>query len=246
MTLNKDLKRLVRARMRKTGESYTTSRAAVVAQSRTSPTSRPAAKTAARKPAVPRPDYAALAGTADATIKSRTGCTWERWVVALDWHGADKMTHHEIASLVSTKYKITGWWAQAVTVGYERIKGLRAMNQRRDGSYEANKTRTFDVPVAALFDAWADARVRGRWLDGTVGRIRTSQPQKSIRFDARDRTIVVVGFTPKGASKSVVSIQHTKLRDKASALELKQYWSDRLDALRDLFRPETRHLSAPA
>ena len=70
-------------------------------------------------------------------IKAKTGCTWERWVGALDYHGAEQMSHREIAALVSTKFKVGSWWTQTVTVGYERIKGLRARGQRRDGSYEA-------------------------------------------------------------------------------------------------------------
>ena len=49
------------------------------------------------------------------------------------------------------KYKVPGWWAQTVTVGYERIKGLRAVGQRRDGTFEANKSRTFAVPLARLY-----------------------------------------------------------------------------------------------
>jgi hypothetical protein len=230
MPRNKDFKRLVRARMRKTGESYTTSRAKLIA--RTSARSKPVTAVA-EKPSArpPRIDYAALAGTADATIKAKTGCTWERWVAALDYHGADKMAHRDIAALVNSKYKIDGWWSQAVTVGYERIKGLRAIGQRRDGTYEANKTRTYNVPIATLFDAWADARVRKTWLDDTIGRVRTSVPKKSIRFDGPKGSIVAVGFMPKGASKSVVAVQHTKLGDSATASQLKKYWSERLDKL---------------
>ena len=102
-------------------------------------------------------DYAALAGMSDEKVKAKTGCTWERWVYALDRHGAEQMSHRDIAALVNEKYKIDGWWSQTVTVGYERIKGLRARGQRRDGTYEATKSRTFNVPVTTLFDAWADA-----------------------------------------------------------------------------------------
>ena len=229
MPRNKDLKRLVRARMRRTGESYTTSRAKIVARSAAEPRVRQAAAPPAAAP--PKPDYTALAGIADATITAKTGCGWERWVFALDYSGADHMTHREIAAIVHEKYKIPGWWAQAVTVGYERIKGLRAIGQRRDGSYEANKSRTFNVPVTKLFEAWADARVRGRWLDGTIGRVRTATPKKSMRLDGQDRSIVAVGFMPKGRSKSAVAVQHTKLRDPDTAAQMKQYWSDRLDAL---------------
>ena len=232
MPRNKDLKRLVRARMSKTGESYTTARSRILATSTAAPRATPLrARAASTRSAAPRPNYAELAGTSDAALKAKTGCTWERWVLALDHYGADKMSHRDIAALVSAKYKVSGWWAQAVTVGYERIKGLRARGQRRDGTYEANKSRTYDVPVETLFGAWSDARVRRQWLDGGIGRVRTATPEKSMRLDGQDRSIVTVGFWAKGPSKSAVAVQHTKLRDRETAAQLKQYWSERLDAL---------------
>ena len=167
----------------------------------------------------------------DVALKAKTGCTWERWVHALDRHGAEQMSHRDIAALVSTKYKIDGWWSQTVTVGYERIKGLRARGQRRDGTYEASKSRTFNVPVTTLFDAWADAGLRRRWLDGASVKVRTATAPKSMRLDWTDRSIIAVGFAAKGKSKSSVAVQHTKLPDRETADRLKQYWSDRLDAL---------------
>ena len=225
MPFNKDLKRLVRARMRKTGEGYTTARAHLL--------KKPRRKTVSKTvlAAAKRVDYAALAGTSDATIKAKTGCAWERWVSALDYHGAKEMSHRDIAALVSTKYRIDRWWAQAVTVGYERIKGLRARGQRRDGTYEASKSRTFDVPVKTLFEAWADASQRRRWLDGESVKIRTATAPKSLRLDWSDGSIIAIGFQAKGKSKSSVAVQHTKLPDRETADRLKQYWSDRLDTL---------------
>jgi hypothetical protein len=236
MPRNKDLKRLVRARMSKTGESYTASRAQILAKT----TARSQASTAVLEPPAAAqapaatPDYATLAGTADATIKARTGCTWQRWVAALDYHGAERMSHRDIAALISAKYKIDGWWAQAVTVGYERIKGLRERGQRRNGTYEASKSRTYNVPVETLFNAWVNARRRNRWLEGRIGKVRTHTKNRSMRLDGKDSTIVAVGFWSKGPTKSAVSVQHTKVRDRETANHLKQYWSERLDALEDL------------
>jgi hypothetical protein len=224
MPRQRDFKRLVRARMQKTGEAYTSARARLLAKPRPATRSRPTQ-------APPPPDYAQLAGMSDAVIKEKTGCTWARWVKALDRHGAERMSHREIARLVSTTSKIGGWWSQAVTVGYERIKGLRARGQRRDGSYEASKSRTFGVPVSTLFTAWADAGVRRRWLDADGVRVRTATGPKSMRLGWTDGTIVTIWFTPKGETKSSVAVQHTQLADAASAARLTRYWSERLDAL---------------
>ena len=223
MPRNKDLKRLVRARMSKTGESYTSARAQILRK--------PAARARVAAPAQPSAGYAALAGWTDALIEQKTGRDWKRWVTVLDSHGADRMPHRDIAALISSEYQIPGWWTQTVAVGYERIKGLRAIGQRRDGSYEANKSRTFAVPVKKLFDAWAKAATRRRWLDEPGVTVRTAMSPKSIRLGWNDGSIVAVGFIAKGKGRSAVAIQHTKLPDKQSAERLKRFWSERFDSL---------------
>jgi hypothetical protein len=225
MPRQKDLKRLIRTRMSKTGEAYTAARVQILkkkskGKTLSSPTAPPRSKV-----------YAELAGTSDTTIKQKTGCTWERWVKALDHHGAAEMPHRDIARLVREKYKIDGWWSQTVTVGYERIKGRRDKGQRLDGSYEISKSRTYDVPVTALFDAWAEPAVRRRWLDGATVKVRTATAPRTMRFDWTDGTIVAAWFTPKGKSRSVVALAHTKLPDPETANRLKRYWTERLDAL---------------
>lgn len=226
MTVNKDFKRLVRARMRKTGEAYTTARAQLL---KLRPRRRSTKNVAtARYSALP---LASIAGMSDAAIKKATGCTWEKWVKSLDYHGAAEMKHADIAKLVKAKYKTPDWWTQTVAVGYERIKGLRARGQRRDGTYEMSKSRTFSVPVVELFDAWADARRRGEWLDGADVTVRTATAPKSMRLGWSDGSIIAVGFYPKGNAKSQVAVQHTKLPDRDTANRLKQFWSERLDAL---------------
>jgi hypothetical protein len=218
MTTDKDFKRLVRARMQKTGESYTAARAHFVA--------RPPSP--ARPPAI---DYAALAGQSDATIKAKTGCGWERWVRALDHVQAYTWPHREIAKYVREKYEVPGWWSQSITVGYERIKGLRAVGQRRDGSFEANKSRTYPVPLVRLYRAWHDGRTRARWLPDVELTVRTATRGKSMRITWPDRTSVVVGFDRRGPGKSVVAVQHGNLPDRAAVARVKAYWAGRLDAL---------------
>jgi hypothetical protein len=229
MTANRDFKRLVRTRMRKTGESYTTARLQMLAK---------AAQT--RTPAAPTPaEYASLAGVSDAAIKAKTGCTWERWVKALDYRKAYEWSHREIAEYVGEKFKVPDWWCQTVTVGYERIKGLRAIGQQRDGSYEASKSKVIAVPVSRLYRAWHDARTRARWLPEVKPVIRTATAPKSMRLTWPDGTSVLVGFYPKGAAKSQVAIQHVRLPDRESATRMKQYWASRLGALTEVLAPRS-------
>jgi hypothetical protein len=222
MPRNKDQKRVIRNRMKKTGESYTAARVQILS------------KPTVRRPAVRSVDYATLAGMSDEKIAAKTGHTWREWVRLLDGDNAAAMPHGKIAALLHGKHRVGDWWAQTVTVGYERIKGLRERGQRRDGAYEVNKSRTFDVPVSALFHVWAADSIRERWLGGVRSTVRTATAPKSLRLQWPDGAVVVVGFTAKSPTKSVVSLAHTKLPSKAAADEARRFWTSRLEALTSL------------
>jgi hypothetical protein len=223
MTANKDFKRLVRARMSKTGESYTSARLRLLQRN-------PDPRSPVPGPNAPK-DYARLAGMSDASIKKATGCNWERWVWALDKVEAHTWPHRKIADYVQEKYKVRDWWTQTVTVGYERIKGLRAIGQRRGGAFEATKSKTYGVPVSKLFRAFQDTRTRRRWLDGVDLTVRSATADKRMRIAWPDESVVEINFSGKSASKSQVAIQHGKLPDRDTALKLKEFWAGRLVAL---------------
>ena len=234
MPREKDLKRLVRARMKKTGEAYTAARTQILRKPRkntTAPANPAARLTPASEPSTKR--YGELAGMSDEAVKEKTGRDWAEWVRTLDRHNAAELPHREIAVLVSGTYKVRDWWSQTVTVGYERIKGLRVRGQRRNGTFEMSKSRTFNVPVVTLFDAWVDPNARRRWLREDNVKVRTATKPKSIRLGWTDGSIIAVGFTAKSPAKSAVALAHVKLPDRATANRLKQYWTERLDALAD-------------
>lgn len=236
MTREKDFKRLVRSRMAKTGESYTAARSQILSRS-----------TKQNKRAAPTPpDYEALSGIANRRLEEKTGCTWERWVTMLDGFGAAQMPHREIAALVQRKFRVSEWWSQTVTVGYERIKGRRAIGQRIDGRYEAGKSRTFAVPLTTLFDAWANTRRRKRWLGDAPADVRAAVAPRSMRLDWGNGTVVSVWFSAKGPEKSSVAVSHMKLDDRAEADRLRQFWSERLDALGETLASRARSRRAPA
>ena len=230
MPTNKDFKRVVRDRMKKTGESYTAARAQLLHD-------KPASKRRTRaerdlSAALPA-DYAKIAGMSNASVKKATGCTWERWVTTLDRAKADRWTHRQITEYVHTKFNVPDWWTQMVTVGYERIKGLRARGQRRDGSYEVSKSKVLPVSVAELFDAFYDSKRRARWLTGVAPEVRHATTNKSVRMRWPDGSAVDIGFFDKGASKSQVAIGHRKLASAADATQMKAFWAEKLLALAD-------------
>jgi uncharacterized protein YndB with AHSA1/START domain len=212
MPKQKDLKRIVRSRMQKTGESYTAARSQLLKKK--------------------EPDYAELAGMSNAAVKKQTGRNWAEWIKTLDAVSAAEKPHREIAKYVSS-LGTPDWWSQTVTVGYERIRGLRDKGQRRGGGYEASKSRTFAVPITKLYNAFANARQRARWLPVKID-VRTANPNKRMRVKWDDDTTVEIMFTSKGDRKSGVALTHQKLPDKSAADTMKRWWNERLDALSEV------------
>ena len=136
-----------------------------------------------------------------------------------------------IAEHVRTTYKTPDWWSQMVVVGYERIKGLRAIGQRRSGSFEAARSRTLPVPVSRLFRAFSDRRIRAKWLRQPDLTVRKATKDRSMRITWPDGTSVEVWFLTKGVAKSSVHVQHAGLPDRAAVDRLKLYWGERLTEL---------------
>jgi len=215
MSKNKDLKRRVRGRMKKTGESYTSARAQLVSKRLAT--------------SVSDEELDALAGMRSETVKAKTGRTWREWLRTLDASGAASKTHREIAGYVHTEHDVTEWWSQSVTVGYERIRGLREKGQRRGGGFDVNKSKTFTVPIAALYDAFS-ARARKQWLDVDIT-VKKATREKSMRLRLGDGSPVEAYFSERGAEKSQVQLQHRSLPTKAAADEARERWSERLQAL---------------
>jgi hypothetical protein len=140
----------------------------------------------------------------DATIQAKTGCNWERWVWVLDQAGAYDWSHRAIAEHVRLHYKTPMWWTQAVTVGYERIKGLRAMGQRRGGDYEAGKSKTLAAPT------WVYRAFRDR-APALVGRRSHRSHRDPNKYGGSPGTGTnAEWYSPPKATPRQVAVQHRK------------------------------------
>jgi len=216
MTKHRSFKRLVRARMDKTGESYTAARASLLA---------------AAEPK--RRDQPVLA-TSDEEIRRRTGRGWEEWFEALDEWGASVRTHTEIARWVADQQGIEplAWNAQAVAGSYELARGLRAVGEKADG-FAITASKTVAAPVERLYDVFVDKSLRDGWLPDGELRERTATRPKSARFDwGKGETRVLVVFDRKGEAKSAVALEHRRLASAEEAERMKTFWRERLAALK--------------
>jgi len=167
----------------------------------------------------------------DEAVVRRTGRPWDEWFAILDRWGATGRSHAEIARYLNEEQGVPGWWAQTVTVGYERARGLREKYEHADG-YSVGASKTIAMGVDELSSAFLDEPERQRWLPGSPLRLRTATPARSARFDWEDGSSrVSVYFSSKGDSKSVVTVQHERLTDAEEAERMRRFWRERLAAL---------------
>jgi hypothetical protein len=219
MTTDKVRKRAVRSRMQKTGERYAAARRHVVADT----------EAATLRPLPPR---VAEPGMSEDAITRGTGRGWDDWFRVLDAWDATSHTHTEIARYVTTELGVDGWWSQSVTVGYERARGMRAMNQRPEW-FEVSVSKTVGLPAIDAWRAFVEPSRRTRWLDLKL-RMRTGTKTigRSARFDVPDEgNRVNVSFTEKDATRSVVTVTHVRLDDAADVAAHRTAWKTRLERL---------------
>ncbi len=228
MTTQKALKRRVRTRMSKTGEAYAAARRQVLARA---PEPEPPAEEAA-----PSPAEAARTGTtrtsSDEAVLARTGRRRAEWFALLDAWGAADRSHRDIARWLATEHEVDGWWAQEVTVDYERAIGRRQVGEHLDG-FSITVSRTIGVPVERLFDAFVEADLRARWLPDVELTVRTATPHRTARFDVGGGpTRLAIGFTAKGPDRSTVAMEHARIPDADAAERWKASWRDRFADLK--------------
>jgi hypothetical protein len=215
MTRQSTFKRKVRARMEKTGESYTAARRHLIEAGET-PDAVPVHE--------PR--------LSDETVRAATGRGWDEWFAILDEWGARERTHKEIATWLQSRGDISGWWSQSVTVSYEQARGMRAPGEMKDG-FAITASKTIAVPVEVLERAFIEPNERARWLDGAELHQRKTTAALTARYDWEDgATRVIVGFQAKGDDRSVIALSHERLPDADAAEAMKAYWREALVVLK--------------
>lgn len=198
MTQSKHLKARVRARMAKTGESYTAARAQIT------------------KDVPPTIVTDWIRPVADERIVEHTGKSYDEWLAVLDERRSWTQTHTEIARHLQTDLAVPHWYAQTVTLAYERARGMRAVHEQRTG-FRVTVSKTYDEPVEAVFErmhalatAHADA-------------IRTATAPKRARYDWTPGR-VHIEVVPKAELKTLVAVNHERLESLEQVEELRAFW----------------------
>jgi hypothetical protein len=241
MPTQKTFKRHVRARMTKTGESYTAARHQLLRKAADPDTPAPDAASGPTTPtALTEPDGSIEFPTSEEAVRRATGRSFPEWIALIDEWGGTNRRHPEIARWLVTEHAMPGWWSQSVTVTYERARGMRAVHQMTDGITVA-VTRTVAADPDAALAAFTDPAIRRRWLGDVDVEQRRTTAAGGARFDwPEPPSRLVVQVLPKANGRSTVAIAHERLPDGDAAAQEKAAWRDRLAALKGILEPDRR------
>jgi len=243
MTRAKKLKKQIRNRARKTGESYTAARRQVL-------TARAKGTTPAQTANAPATTKGPVRTSGEAGVVKKTGHGYDHWFAVLDAFDTRQKGHTAAAEHLYSTHGVPAWHAQMITVAYERARGLRAVNQASTGRFQVSVSRVVPVSVKDVADAIGDPRQRAAWLASADPALRKAMKAafvgpkaKSVKIkDAHNATfrfkwdgatveIHIIG-KPKGDGTSVVA-SNTNLPDSSKVEERRAQWRVALDALRE-------------
>jgi hypothetical protein len=255
MTRSAALKQIIRDRAAKTGERYTTARRHVLNSRGPSlgeardrrliaggPSMAPA-PAAAAKPSATN----VKGGLSEKTALRITGHGLEHWFAVLDRFGAVEKGHTAAARHLSEDHHIEGWYAQGITVAFERARGVRGVNQRCDGKYEVSVSKVLEAGAADVIRLFTDKRARRRWVTGVDGDLVTGfitaidAPKSKgwiVRPDGQARwrykwgaTTVQCNLYPKPGGKVSMVVTNLNLPGADSVEERRALWKSALQAL---------------
>jgi hypothetical protein len=253
MTRARALKQTIRARAAKTGERYTTARRHVVRE--LNETAAKIDNTQTDKPKGLSPQVKSSKTTkgaiSDASVLKKTGKDLAHWFAVLDKFGAVEKGHTAAARHLYETHGVDGWYAQGITVSYERERGVRGVNQRCDGAWEVSVSKTITATTAQLVKAFTDARKRNDWIGEADPKLAKAmaegvadkkskgfvvRPDGLARFRYRwDGTIVQLYAYPKPGGKIALTVQHTKLANGDAVEKYRSQWKAAFGLLADYF-----------
>ncbi len=201
--------------MAKTGERYVTARRALTEQHRSQ---------GGRRSRIAEPE------TTDDAVRAATGKNWDEWCDIIDARPDRSDDHTSIAAYLIDDLGVDPWWGQTITVGYERISGLRLPYQRPDGTFTAGKTATVAVEAELLRALLLSDDGRADLFPGFETELRSRQTSKAIRI-AIGGGLAQISLEARDGGRSRVAVAHERLAAFEDVEPWKTYWTEWLEAI---------------
>lgn len=166
----------------------------------------------------------------DEAVRTNTGRGWHEWRAVIEaWPGhADG--HAAVAAWLQAEHGVDGWWAQSVTVGWERISGRRLKYQVADGTFTVNRSATIGLDADAVRTLLRSDEGRDMLLPDLDPQLRSRPASKNIRVGLV-AGVAEFAVSEKAPGRATVTVSHAKLVSPAQAERWRAFWGDWLDAV---------------
>lgn len=166
----------------------------------------------------------------DEVIRGNTGRGWDEWRELIDAWSGNVDGHAAIARYVEEQHGVDGWWAQSVTVGYERIIGRRLPHQRSDGTFSASRSATIRVDAERLRARLLTEAGRAELFPGEGTELRSRPTSRNVRLRIGPG-VAEINIAARDDGKAKVVVAHEKLPEAGDVQRWKSFWGAWLDDL---------------
>lgn len=236
MTQARKLKQAIRARARKTGESYAAARRSYL-------------KPPTPLKLAPKAKARTAGSVSDRTAIEKTGHGLDHWFAVLDRYSRGRKDHTSAARHLSRDHGVPMWYCQGITIAWERARGHRVMNQSCDGDFQVSVSRVVPLTLAELFRVVGDAKERARWLasaDPALVRaltaafagvkskgLRMVNPKRArLRYRWEPGAVEIALEDRPGGRRTTIVASNEGLPDAEVMERRRALWKDALDGLR--------------
>jgi hypothetical protein len=146
----------------------------------------------------------------DARVGSGTGRSVADWFALLDGARATRLSHEQIARLLTDDHEVSAWWAQVITVRYEQARGLPSPGLQPDGSYAVTLGRSLRGEPVELLEL-----LELRLTDYTGGATPVlSRPggRPTAEWTLANGDVLTIAVTPSSGGKCAVALTQGRLR----------------------------------
>ncbi len=171
----------------------------------------------------------------DEAVEKTTGKGWNEWFTILGQKTDGSFSHKDIAKLLMDQYQVDGWWAQSITVEYERHLGKRQVGQVKDGTFQTAVSKTLPGDLDQVFSLWLNAARDVKEFNSILlaGKpaISKSEKWRYWRVDLADGSKVTITVGKKSEEKSILTFSTEKLKDQDEIEQWKEFWKDYIKKL---------------
>ncbi len=162
------------------------------------------------------------------SLYKATGKSWAYWFDFLNKIGAQDLSHKEIAIMLNKQPEVSGWWAQTITVEFERQIGRREVGQSCNGDFTASVTKTLPGTMDQIFVIWNEYVIdRVHFNQVSISnspKTSTSEKWRYWRVGLQDGSRFSIVINQKSTDKVSLAVNHEKLADVKAVEQWKEYW----------------------